>query len=126
MAARRRVEAGPGGGRPWKPPSTPSQRPSSPASTVIPGVGRLVDHVEGDHDGDAGLDDLQDEVQAALEGAGVDDDDDGVGKVAAAAEDLVDRHLLVERVGAQAVGPGQVDDLGARAVRQLDLPRGAG
>ena len=90
------------------------------------GGGRLVDHVEGDDHGDAGLDDLQHQVEPALEGAGVDHDDDGIGKVAAPAEDLVHRHLLVQRVRAQAVGARQVDDLGPRAARQRDLPRGAG
>ena len=87
---------------------------------------RLVDHVQGDDDRDAGLDDLQHQVEPALEGAGVDDDHDRFGQISAPAENLIDRHLLVERVGAEAVGAGQVDDLRARPARKLNLPRGTG
>ena len=89
------------------------------------GRGRLVDHVEGHDRRHTGLDDLERQIQAAFDGAGVHHHDDRVGWVAAAAEDLVDRHLLVGRMGAQAVGAGQVDQLGRRPVGQRDPARGA-
>ena len=72
---------------------------------------RLVNHVERHDDRDTGLGDLQHEVEPPLERAGVNHDDDRVRRIAAPAEHLVDRDLLVRRVRAEAVGARQIDDL---------------
>ena len=56
----------------------------------------------------------RDEVEVALQVAGIDDDDDHVGRGgvgAQAAEDL-HGHDLIGRAADEAVGAGQVDDLG--------------
>ena len=56
---------------------------------------RVVDHAERDDDRDAGLDHLVGEVEVPRERRCVGDDDDGVGGAGDAAQDCVDRDLLV-------------------------------
>src|SRR6187200_1906673 len=69
---------------------------------------RLVHQVHRDDDAVGDLQHLQNEVQVALERAGIGDDDDGVWL---AEQDEVARDLLVLRGRQQRIGTGQVDDL---------------
>ena len=87
---------------------------------------RLVDHVQRDHHRHAGLDDLQDQIETALYRPRVDDDHHRVGHLPATAEHLVDGDLLVRRVGAEAVGAGQIHQLDAGPAGQRNLPRRPG
>ena len=72
-----------------------------------------VDHVQGDDDRHAQLQDLRGQVEVALEVGGIDDGDDDVGPRLAGllAEDDVDRDHLVGAARRQAVGAGQVDEV---------------
>ena len=90
------------------------------------GCRRLVDHVERQHHRHPGLDDLQDQIETALDGPRVEDHHHRVGHVAAPAQHLVHCYLLVRRVGAQAVGAGEIHQLDAGAAGQRDLPRRTG
>ena len=87
---------------------------------------RLVDHVQRDDDAGAGLEHLVDEVEVARERGGVDDDQDGVGPSAAAAEHRVDGDLFVARSRAEAVGAGKIDELGRAETRKIERRRSCG
>ena len=72
----------------------------------------LVDHVEGHDDRYAGFRDLQYQVEAAFDRAGVDHHQNRIRGRSPAPEHLVDGYLLVEGVRAEGVRARQVDDLG--------------
>ena len=65
---------------------------------LVAGLLHKVGHVEGSHDGQTRLDDLESQVQVALEVSGVDHLDDDIGL---AAHEVVARALLLGAVGRQ-------------------------
>src|SRR5580658_6132963 len=73
-----------------------------------------VHHVERDDEGLAHLDELADEIKIALEIAGVDDDDHGIGQPGVGAQAAQDfhGHLLIGGAADEAVGAGEIDDGG--------------
>ena len=91
-----------------------------------------VEHVYGQDNRQPQLHHLAEQVEIALEIAGVDDAKHGVypGRVLAASEQKVDRHHLVARAWGKAVEAGQVDQLkpAPPVVQPADLPfdRGPG
>ena len=89
------------------------------------GRARLVHHVERDDDVRAGFEDLGDEVEVARERGGVRHDEHGVGPLADAAQHGVDRHLLVARSRAEAVGARQIDQVRRAEAGNLDDSRRA-
>ena len=85
-----------------------------------------ISHVERHHHGQACLDDLQREIEVALQIGGVEHLDHDVGL---AAHEVVAAHALLGAVGRQRVDSGQVRDehaLVARQGRLLLLDRDAG
>ncbi len=81
----------------------------------------LVPHVEGQHRGQTEVERGLDEHEVRLETCGVDDQEDGVRgpDPFGLAVQHVPGHLLVERPCAEAVDPGQVDDLDLAPVGKL-------
>ena len=73
---------------------------------------RFVDQVEEDHHLPGDVQNLQGQVQVALEAGGVHDDDRYVGPPE---QDEIARHLLVDAARLQRVGTRQVNDLHARS-----------
>jgi hypothetical protein len=71
------------------------------------------------------FEDLGDEVEIARERGGVRHDEHRVGPLADAAQYGVDRHLLVARSRAEAVGAGQIDQVRRAEAGNLDDSRRA-
>ena len=83
---------------------------------LVAGLLNKVGHVEGGHDGQARLDDLESQVQVTLEIGGVDNLNDDIGL---AAHEVVARALLLGAVRRQRVDAGEVRNGHALVAQEL-------
>ena len=77
---------------------------------------RHIQHVHGHDDRRAQEEELREEVEAPLEGGGIHQKDDDVGRLV---DDEVPGDPLLLREGRQAVGAGEIDDPQLHAVRRV-------